>query len=332
MQNQADGRSLAGVDIQEAERFFKFYAPLFLFIQKKTKGGYQIEDGMSGETIDGTFYIRDEAPVCRFCGRASPTVTFRKKAHLFPESIGNKLFVSKNECDSCNQLFSRYETDLITFLKPYFAFNPIRGKNGLRKYRSNDKTSTIEQTDEMIKIQGISGKEKMHLDLEKNELRYDMDIGAHSKYNIYSVLVKMALSILPENLFGNFTITRDCLMKRTLLGHEYFISTFFPGINRFELTAIGFLKKVADPRIPTYQFAIMNGSFMLQVPLFSNQDLMALDGKTFQIEPFIIPTPFDRHETFGCKKSEVIVIQDDSVTPAGQTTITMKFDDATRSV
>jgi len=31
---------------------------------------------------------------CRFCGKTYPEVTFSKKAHLIPESIGNKFHLS----------------------------------------------------------------------------------------------------------------------------------------------------------------------------------------------------------------------------------------------
>jgi hypothetical protein len=42
---------------------------------------------------------------CRFCGKSNPEVSFKKKAHLIPEFLGNKMLLSDFECDSCNYEF-----------------------------------------------------------------------------------------------------------------------------------------------------------------------------------------------------------------------------------
>lgn len=41
---------------------------------------------------------------CIWCGKRSPSVTFEKKAHTFPKSLGGEN-ICKNVCDSCNHYF-----------------------------------------------------------------------------------------------------------------------------------------------------------------------------------------------------------------------------------
>lgn len=50
-----------------------------------------------------------EKGFCRFCGASDPSV-FRKDSHTFPEALGNKWVISRDECDTCNtKIFSRYD-------------------------------------------------------------------------------------------------------------------------------------------------------------------------------------------------------------------------------
>ncbi|WP_438033669.1 DUF2934 domain-containing protein [Sorangium sp. So ce204] len=54
--------------------------------------------------------------VCRFCERRRPEATFKSKAHVLPQALGNQVILSLEECDVCNSHGSRYETDLAAFL------------------------------------------------------------------------------------------------------------------------------------------------------------------------------------------------------------------------
>ena len=119
------------VDKEAFEYYGKNYSPMFLLVQRKTKGGFEVVNVLSGE-VKHTYQIIDSMERCRYCGKQSPEVTFRKKAHAFSESIGNKLFIShKCECDICNDFFgTQLEPDLNTFLFPYLVINNIKGKKG----------------------------------------------------------------------------------------------------------------------------------------------------------------------------------------------------------
>lgn len=75
--------------------------------------------------------------ICRFCGKGEPEVTFKKIAHVFPESIGNKSLLSYYECDQCNHLFGKGIEDAYgKYFLFYHTISGIRGKNGLPKFKS----------------------------------------------------------------------------------------------------------------------------------------------------------------------------------------------------
>lgn len=149
---------------------------------------------------DGSFraYIGEKKSVCRFCGKRVPEVKFRKKAHALSESIGNKYIINNEECDSCNDRFSKIEEDFYRRHAAILSIYNIKGKNGSRKI----KTETIDIFDQ----NGI-----VTIDPHKKEsvsIRYDsngigtMDFSLELKYhphipqNVYKCLVKYALSIV----------------------------------------------------------------------------------------------------------------------------------------
>ena len=71
-----------------------------------------------------------ENRVCRFCRLAKPDVSFRKRAHALPESIGNKSIFSFYECDDCNEYFGQtIENDFANWSLPYRSIMRIRGKS-----------------------------------------------------------------------------------------------------------------------------------------------------------------------------------------------------------
>ena len=322
------------MDVKLDEKAVKYYdenyVPLFLYIQKATTGGYEIADVLTGTTRKGTYYVCDSDPKCRFCGKTAPEVSFKEKAHLFSECLGNKLFVSKNnECDICNSIFSKFEMDLNTFVYPYLVLNHIHGKNGVRKYRSNDKSSRIEYTDDGIRITDTLGKTKIQEDEAAKEIRYEFDLNSYSLSNVYRILLKMALSILPEGDFKKFTIATNSLVNRKLLGCEVLSLSFFPGFNRFEFTVMGYAKKVNNSQIPSYQFAIMNGNFLLQIPIFSDDELRSNVGKSIQFEVVPIPTPFDNIAIMGNKTNHIFRVENDLMTPSTKMTATLKYDGKT---
>ncbi|MFV8335762.1 hypothetical protein ACNQF7_06695 [Flavobacterium sp. RSP29] len=81
----------------------------------------------------------DEHKICRYCN--SPNATFKSKAHLLPEFMGNKDVFCSNECDSCNNKFGVYETHLNAFSGIKNTLIPIKGKKKYPKFKDKNLTT-----------------------------------------------------------------------------------------------------------------------------------------------------------------------------------------------
>ena len=70
--------------------------------------------------------------VCRYCNCSDPN-KFRKRAHTFPEALGNKWILSNDECDDCNHKFAVYEDALTKAVGPFLTLGGTKGKRGVRQ-------------------------------------------------------------------------------------------------------------------------------------------------------------------------------------------------------
>lgn len=320
-------------DLNVDETAFDFYdqnyTSLFLYVQRTTKGGFEVYDAVQDKIVSNPlFMITDSQYRCRYCGKTAPEVSFSKKEHIFPESIGNKLFISKGcECDNCNKFFGEhYENELSAFLHPHMVLNKIVGKNGRKKYKSFEATSTIDNSNDILTIREQLDTAKIKFDDINKEILYEFDMQPYSLAKIYKILSKMAFAILPEDILNHFQILKNNILSDYLLGYEYLIFNFYPGFNRFDLTTIGWIRKNNDSTLPTYQFAIMNGNVLIQIPLYSDKDLAINNGKTFKIECLPTPTPFDC-SIMGNVKKYIFQVKDSSVIRANKITMTLNYED-----
>ncbi len=318
---------MKGIDMEAIKYYEENYNPLFLYLQQQMKGGYRVVDVINNKVFSPKFTINDSANKCRFCDKSTPDVTFKKIAHTFPESIGNKAFISAdNECDTCNELFSKYENDLNVFLNPFLVLNGVPGKRGSKKYKSNDKTSEVTCADNQLNITKTIGSDKVILDEKNKEFEYEFDINKHVPLHIYKILVKMALAILPENQLKDFSIMKDYVLDDSKIGSELCIFVLFPGFNRFEFTVIGYKRKHDTGDKPAYIFAVMNGNIMLQIPIFSDNDISTNNHKEISIDTYPIPTPFDK-DCIGDRKFTVFRLGDEEK-KSSKLPITFKYESA----
>ncbi len=149
--------------------------------------------------------------ICRFCGKDSSKVTFKKVAHTISEALENKKIVTNDECDNCNKKFGEgIENDLITYLNPYRIFFGVKGKNGIPKLKEkknfeieNTGTGTINigqtLTDEEIEKLDEIKPDDFKLKLETNQ--------TITAQNVYRTLAKYALGTIDSANIENFTET-----------------------------------------------------------------------------------------------------------------------------
>lgn len=170
-------------------------------------------------------YIGDNKqsnPVCRFCGEQVPVVSFKHKSHAISESLGNKSLICREECDDCNERFSRtIEPDIANMLSPFLTLYSIHGKNGIRTTTgknfklSIDKSTQNNANEETIKIwlnqklpENIEDISKCQLPLDASSLKY-------IPQNVYKCLCKYVVSVINRRHLPNFKKTIDWINSTT---------------------------------------------------------------------------------------------------------------------
>lgn len=138
---------------------------------------------------------KDEFRICRYC--KSPNPTFRSKAHLLPEFIGNKTAFCFNECDKCNTKFGLYETNLSAYRGVKNSFVPIKGKKKYPKFKSNDGKFSNQFQDNNKVVSQVKGDTDF-MKLENGVLNIKAETQTFTPLYVYKALVKFALSMLKK--------------------------------------------------------------------------------------------------------------------------------------
>ncbi len=165
------------------------------FDARYTVVGHRIMHGNARYTIGNK-----QDRVCRYCGRRKPEATFRKEAHAFPESIGNKWLISFDECDSCNDLFSqKLEDDFGKFTGPMRTMGRIRGK-GFPTFKSTDGLLRVEVDPRgQLRMSVREDDPRIELDEQGKRLTLHFVRQPYVPMGVFKCLVKMALAVMPDS-------------------------------------------------------------------------------------------------------------------------------------
>lgn len=217
--------------------------------------------------------------VCRFCrgqnGKVNKTgnlVSFRNKAHVIPESLGNKKLVSFDECDNCNNKFGRgIEQSLVEYFSVFRAFNEIKGKGGKKKLVGKDFVYHPET--------GFEIKYSGNIDANTQSLNFRLETNSSFvPQDVYRSLVKLAINVLDNSELAKY-------QKTVIWVNGDFSARFLPKI----MIAQGHSLYVNEPMLIIYkrkmnenglpnvvcEFRFVDISLCFIVP-FSNSD-----SKTF---------------------------------------------------
>lgn len=177
----------------------------------------------------GLKYIGVKRKICRFCGKSEPEVSFNEDPHLFPESIGNKAYLSPYECDACNGKFGRgIENDYGNYFQFYHSLAGIKGKKKIPKFKSRDgiidcngvfhpnfeaywESKDPNNPDERYFVV-IQNKEISSFKEESNDIEFEEIIPGCCPIAVYKTLVKMAISGMPFTELGHFKHTTEWLL------------------------------------------------------------------------------------------------------------------------
>lgn len=258
--------------VERCKYYMENYDCVFTYIQ---------DEGKTQQIIDPTDKI------CRFCGKRYPEVKFKKKAHAISELIGNKEFVLRNECDTCNKFFGdKLEDDLGKYLGLGRTLSQIAGKDGVPSYKSKDGKCRIDFTNKGLVIQEMKGNTCM--EEYENYLIFHAVRDTYTPVAVYKALVKMALSLIPYEKMPFFFDTvawlkeeSHVLSKYDMTNYEYMIERYIPGPRPLKLRASGFIRKNDSLAVPYYQFLLefSNYSYQIMVPCKAKDGLLDTVGE-----------------------------------------------------
>jgi hypothetical protein len=144
--------------------------------------------------------------ICRFCKLDSNSTTFNSDSHTIPHSLGNKYDISDYECDKCNNLFSKYESDLIEYFGINRTIFSVQGKNKNPKYKSNSLNAEVKDLDIAKKTIVITNKSSNNIEFDDitGEAKLKYSKNRYTPINVYKAFLKMALSMIPESEVDNY--------------------------------------------------------------------------------------------------------------------------------
>ena len=193
--------------------------------------------------------------ICRFCGKQIPIVSFKNTSHAISESLGNKSLICREECDICNERFSRtIEPDIANMLSFLLTIHSIHGKNvGTIKIQLNQDLPTY-----------IEDFFKEQLQLNTSPLKY-------IPQNVYKCLCKYVVSVVNKQYLPDFKGTIDWINSTTKYSQLPFIAIGNAQVKINTPHLIVSIRKTTNYRYPYCfaLFAIANIAFAFIVPYTS---------------------------------------------------------------
>jgi hypothetical protein len=157
--------------------------------------------------------VDGEHKQCRFCGKRDgelnkskiPT-SFKQKAHVIPESLGNRSLLSNYECDTCNASFGKtIENDFGKWIKPIRTLSMIKGKKGIPTltHGTNGSWRIFSRNGGLI-MNLTEGKKPFTVDEENNIISFQFEKEPFRPVFILKCFYKIFLSLIPRIYLENF--------------------------------------------------------------------------------------------------------------------------------
>tara|TARA_R110001599_G_scaffold84914_1_gene228310 strand:+ start:263 stop:1144 length:882 start_codon:yes stop_codon:yes gene_type:complete len=162
------------------------------------------------ETINHSedFRLSDsEKNICRFCGETDIN-KFKSKAHVVPEFTGARILY-KCECDSCNNLFSKYERDLSLFGGIKNIISGVKGKK-FPKHIDRDNKFYAQSNKERV-FQIFSQGENDGIKIQNGQLELSSMTQKFRPRFVQKALVKIGMSLMPQEELYKFSKTLEWL-------------------------------------------------------------------------------------------------------------------------
>lgn len=227
---------------------------------------------------------------CRFCDRASPEATFKKKAHAVPELIGNKTLFSLYECDECNDRFSSFEDDFAKMTLGDRSISRTRGKEAVPTLTLKGKKSRIEHAQSGLVMKQYVDEGFISIDEHASQLKISYETQPFRPLGVYKCLAKMAYTLLPEAELTHFLELKAWLREKGVAtkkvygdGNHLCSMSFVPGSKPFPCPIVALFRRKTNVAAPYAVFfvAFANWTYQIFVPC-PRQD-KALAGRSIQV-------------------------------------------------
>lgn len=150
---------------------------------------------------------------CRFCGLDHLSTEFKQTAHAISEGLGNKKVFIYEECDRCNEKFSReLEPDLINYFSIFRTFFDVKGKGGSKKLKGKEFEIIINDGQPTITFNSDSHRP------EYNDKAYKLGLELLDKVNsqdVYRCLCKFVISVIDSEHLEMFQETIQWINKES---------------------------------------------------------------------------------------------------------------------
>jgi hypothetical protein len=248
---------------------------------------------------------------CRFCGKRSPEVTFKKVAHAIPEALGNKSIETAYECDTCNEMFGQgIENDLGNWSKPMRTIARIRGKTGVPtiKKAGGPHGWRIEYSGTGFVVTSYEDDPPYIIDEVNKKITFKLQRDPYIPVAVLKAFMKMGLTLMPDVEVSNFKHLMAWVRcpdhSRPFADQCPIMYSFQPGPMPNDLIAAFILRR--KPHVTDYPYAYFvlgYGNEVYQVQLPSKEHDGAQNGQQISIHPFPTPgSPFpDRFPSTGRK-------------------------------
>jgi hypothetical protein len=272
---------------------------------------------------------------CRFCGKNTNETTFRMVAHALPEFIGNKTLIANDECDICNERFSRtVEDHMAKFLQLYRTIGRIPGKKGVPSFKNKKQNLRIDLKPSGLEIIQDPYNQAIEFNPELQQLTITSTMHPHIPVAVYKCLTKMAVSIMPKEELIDFRETIQWinleehgseLFEELNYSLKFCLLVVSPGSMPYRNIHTLLLKRKneTDP-VPYMIYVVAFGNLLLQVIIPCPKQDQLLDGK--QVGMGYYRVPLDTNHSYNETKLRVIDLSSKQVVSDGIFKTTMAYD------
>lgn len=245
---------------------------------------YQMVDMLM---VGDTAFARNKAKKqqgrhCIFCNKSYPEVSFKNAAHLLSRMIGNTDLFSTFECDACNNLFSKLESDVASFLgvgRSITGMAEERKAPGYPGIGLNAK-SLIFNNKKLLVIH----KENAERNLEDGSTKLPYQKASYMPANVYKLFLKCVLSMLPnDEVVTDFQLALTHLRGGTCLGGAHINVFRFPPTVNMPLHVYLFKRKSDEDKIPLYVASFYFDNVVVNVPVLLHRRDMEFMDQTVEL-------------------------------------------------